>query len=202
MYKRQVLDRAEAQESALAQREQADREAQSTMIHVDQMIDIVASKVTAGRAAATLDRLATTGALPAEQRAAIAADDAFASLETLLRTAELAGHDPAAVLTDAVAERGLDGARSPAAVLYHRVTASLHGQLSPRLGAAADLIPAERDVPAQWRTWLRDRAEDADTRRRELGAETATAAPQWATDALGPVPELSLIHISEPTRPY
>ena len=183
-----VLERARQERSALAQQQQATFASRSTMLHVDQLIDVVADKVTAGRTAATLDRLAAEGALSPQHRGALAADEAFGTLEGLLRTVELAGHDPAEVLTAAVAERTLNGALSPVQVLHHRITSSLHGRLTPQITAAADLIPPDRDVPEEWRTWLHDRAEDADTRRRELGAEAVEQAPQWATGALGPVP--------------
>ena len=43
-------------------------------------------------------------------------------------------------------------------------------------------------LPGSRRALLHKRAEAADTRRRELGERTATQAPQWAREALGPVP--------------
>src|SRR5581483_7029523 len=135
---------------------------------------------------AVLDDLTATGKLAPRERQAIAADEAFGSLDRLLRTAELAGHNPRAVLDRAVTERSLDGARSPAQVLHSRITTSLHGQLTPQIDQVADLIP--REIPAEWSAWLHDRAAAADARRRELGAETAALAPAWAERALGPVP--------------
>ncbi|OJY42326.1 MobF family relaxase [Pseudonocardia sp. 73-21] len=174
--------------TALAQREQAEIDARSTMTHVDRLIDVVAQHVTAGRLTATLDRLTVEGALTPRDRAAISADDAFGSLERLLRTAELAGHDAEAVLAAAVADdRGLMSAASPAQVLHHRITHSLHGRLTPNLTDLAELVPA--DVPEEWRRWLQDRVDAATERRHELGAETAEQAPQWAVEALGPVPD-------------
>jgi hypothetical protein len=47
-------------------------------------------------------------------------------------------------------------------------------------------------VPAEWAQWLRDRAEAADSRREELGAQLAERAdqlPEWAQRSLGPVPD-------------
>jgi len=174
--------------TALAEREQADLDARSTMTHVDRLIDVVAREVTAGRTAATLDRLTAEGALTTQQREALAADDAFGSLERLLRTAELAGHDPDAVLSAVVTdERGLRDARSPAQVLHHRITTSLAGRLTPDIADVADLIPTA--TPAEWQAWLADRADAATLRRHELGALTAAEPPPWALDALGPVPE-------------
>ena len=174
--------------TALAQREQADLDERSTMTHVDRLIDVVAQHVTPGRLAASLDRLTAEGALTVHERERIAADEAFGSLEQLLRTAELAGHDPNAVLAHIVADdRGLLNAKSPAQVLHHRITTAYGGQLTPNVSDLADLIPA--DVPDDWRAYLHDRVEAATQRRHELGAEIAEQAPDWSTDALGAVPD-------------
>jgi|GEM_PF-2386544 len=183
-----TMESAREERTALAEREQAELDARSTMTHVDRLIDVVAREITAGRTAATLDRLTAEGALTGYQREALAADEAFGSLERLLRTAELAGHDPEAVLSAVVHdERGLRDARSPAQVLYHRITASLEGRLTPNIGDVADLIPAT--TPPEWAAWLQDRADAATDRRNELGTEIAENPPPWALDALGAVPD-------------
>jgi len=174
-----------ANQSALTEQEHAQQVARSTMTSVDQLIAFAAA-ATAGRTGAALDRLAADGALTDAQRVALAADEAFGSLEQLLRTAEIAGHDPAVVLDTAVRERSLTGAISPAQALHARIRATLHDRLAPQVTGFGDLIP--RDVAEHRRAGLEDRAEAADARRRELGAETAEAAPQWATAALGSVP--------------
>jgi conjugative relaxase-like TrwC/TraI family protein len=182
----EVLDNARTEQTATAAREQADLDARSTTTHVDQLIDGVA-QVTAGRTAAALDRLAADGVLSPDQRAAVATDEAFGSLERLMRTAELAGHDPDAVLAAAAEHRGLDNVASVAQVLHHRVTAALSGRLTPQISSVHDLIPA--DVPDTWRGWLHSHADAADTRRHEIGAALAEAPPAWAVAALGPPPD-------------
>ncbi len=58
--------------------------------------------LTAGRTQRWLDELTAAGHLPEHYRVAVAADDARTSLDQLLRTVELAGHDPAQALADAV----------------------------------------------------------------------------------------------------
>jgi hypothetical protein len=181
-----ALEAVRDERSATAQQEQTELDSVSTATHIDQLIDVIERHVTAGRTGVTLDELTATGALTGRQRKALAADEAYGSLERLLRTAELAGHDPDAVLATAVNERSLDGARSPAQVLHTRISRSLDGQLSPRVADVVDLIP--REVPAQWSAWLHDRAEAAETRRRELGAQLADEPPTWAERSLGPVP--------------
>ena len=183
-----LLSVAEQQRSALTEQERAQQQARSTMTHLDQLIH-VAQRVTAERTHGTLDALAAEGALSAHERARLAADDAMPTLERLLRTAELAGHDPDQVLADATRDdRGLTDAKSPAQVLHHRITSSLQGQLTPHLDSAADLIPRTVTDEKELR-FLQERADAADTRRHELGAELAADPPAWALDALGPVPD-------------
>ena len=139
------------------------------------------------RTAAALDRLTADGVLSVEQRLAFADDAAdSASLARLLRTAELAGHDPDEVLRAAVAERSYEGALSLSQVTYRRIERQLAGRLAPAVTSYADMVPS---VPSPaWRDQLAGYAEAADARRRELGEQTADEQPQWAAEALGPVP--------------
>jgi hypothetical protein len=181
----EIAENARVERSALAEQERAAVEARSTMTHLDQLI-AVAEQVTTGRTAAALDRLAAAGHLTARERAALAADDTSWSLERLLRTAELAGHDPHALRAAAVTSRALDDARSPAQVIHHRIATTLTGRLAPHLTSAADLIP--RDAPEDHLAWFARRAQAADQRRHELGTEVAEKAPEWAVEALDPVP--------------
>jgi len=181
-----ALEAVQLECTATAQQEQAAIDARSVATHIDQLIDVLDRHVIAGRTGRVLDELTATGTLSPRQRQAIAADEAFGSLERLLRTAELAGHDPRTVLDRAVSERSLDGARSPAQVLHSRITKGLHGRLNPQVNKIADLIP--REIPVEWSAWLHDRADAAEARHRELGAQTAAEPPAWAERALGPVP--------------
>jgi hypothetical protein len=172
--------------TATTQLEQAQEAARATGTHLDPLISVIGD-VTTGRAARTLGQLAADGVLPAEHRLELAADEAMGTLEQLLRRAELAGHDPEAVLIDAVTSRGLQHADSPARVLHARIRTALADQLTPNVDSYADLIPpsAPDAVRPQLEVW----AAAADVRRHELGAHTAEESPQWAREALGPVPE-------------
>lgn len=181
-----ILEGAQQETSALAQREQAELDAVSVLRHGDRLIMGV-GLVTAGRTAAALDRLVANGVLDPFDRTRLVTDEAFGSLEQLLRVAELAGHDPDAVLARAVASRDFDGARSVAQTLHARIGTALKGQLTPMVTSHADLIP--RNIPEQWRTWLDTHAQAADQRRQELGTHMAQSVPQWAREALGPVPD-------------
>lgn len=192
-----VLDHEHVERTAVAEQAHAESTAASVMTQIDRMADLI-REANAGRLAGALDQLASQGHLTDHDRARLAADDAFGSLERLLRTAELAGHDPEKVLTGALTAHGLNDATSPAQVLHHRISTGLAGRLTPRIRSGADdLIPHHlRNTGAlvdgqtvQRGARLRLLAEAADTRRHELGAQTAEQAPAWAIDALGPVPD-------------
>ncbi|WP_433291537.1 MobF family relaxase [Pseudonocardia sp. CA-142604] len=167
----------------------AEREAEaakSVMVAVNRLAE-ESDAATAGRVSAQLDMLAVEGTLSENDRTRFAIDPATQDLDKLMRTAEVAGHDPAAVLRHAVERGGLASARSVAQVLHSRITESLRGRLTPALTSARDLIP--RGVPEAIRKRLEGLADAADDRRRELGERAAADKPQWAIEALGDVPE-------------
>jgi hypothetical protein len=132
-----------------------------------------------------LDQLVDDGLLPRGGRARIAAEDGAASLTRVLRRAEIAGHDPRAVLHDALADRPLDGARNLANVIHARIR-DAH-RYDPAGETWADWTPRTHNL--EWNTYLAALAEAADQRTATLGREAAERAPRWATDAFGPVPE-------------
>lgn len=181
-----ILDRHEIELTALAEAEQAARDAQSTLTNGGRLIDSV-GMLLAHRTSHALDALVADGALSEHDRARLCNDDAMWSVDTMLRRAELAGHDPLEVLRDAVAQRGFDGAESAAQVLHGRLDKMLDGKLTPQVARFSDLIPAQ--VPQTWEAWLGRHADAADDRRVVLGEEIARQRPQWAIEALGPVPE-------------
>lgn len=181
-----LLTVAERERSALALTEQAARDAASTRTHGDQLIDGI-NTIRADRTSQIFDHLAVAGDLSEGDRQRLVADPAMRSLDAVLRTAELAGHDVAQVLGDAVRERELDTALSPAQALHWRVSTSLADQLAPKIDSYADLIPRD-GVPQEWVEHLEAHAADADDRRRALGEQVAANGPQWAVETLGPVP--------------
>ncbi|MDN5749654.1 MAG: AAA family ATPase, partial [Pseudonocardia sp.] len=176
----------EGNRTALTESETHATRERSILTHVDRMIAVI-DDTTVGRTAGWLDQLAADGSLPEQHRVALAADEARASLDQLLRTAELAGHDPAQVLRDAVTSTTLDGSTSVAQVVHFRVRTALDGNLAPQITAFADVVP--RDVDDTNRAGLEELAAAADARRVELGAQLAAASPQWARESLGPVPD-------------
>ena len=136
------------------------------------------------RTAASLDQLVDSGALTDDQRARIAAEDGTGALTRILRRAELAGHDPHAVLTEAVERGPLTGARNVSNVVYSRVRDA--GRFDPVGDTWADWIPRTDD--AEWATYLSALAAAADARARELGVELTDEPQRWATEAFGAVP--------------
>ena len=151
------------------------------------MLTVVADRL-AGRTERWLDQLAATGALPAHHRVALAADEARTTLDPLLRSVELAGHDPAQALTDAVTSASLDGSTSVAQVLHFRIRTAHKGRLHPA-GRPATPICCRATSSRTRRPRSRRSPTHADARRAELGAELAADPPQWAREALGPVPD-------------
>jgi hypothetical protein len=147
-----------------------------------------AEMVYTARTAAALDQLTAAGKLTGDYRLGFAADQsAMGSLARLLRTAELAGHDPDRVLVEAVADRDFTGARSLPQVVYGRIETQLAGQLAPTAASYTEMVPKVTDP--EWRQQLDHWAGQADDRRRHLGTATADTQPQWALDTLGPVPD-------------
>ena len=137
------------------------------------------------RTAGWLDQLTADGVLSIADRRRIAAEDGAASLTRVLRRAELAGHDPRAVLRAAVEGRPLDGARNLTNVLHTRITdAGL--PLDPTAATWATRVP-RLDDPT-WQTYLDQLAAVVDERTTVLGETAAAEQPIWAVEAFGPAP--------------
>jgi conjugative relaxase-like TrwC/TraI family protein len=172
--------------AALQQQERSEAAERSPTVLIDalrQGIDLA----TAGRTGEVLDQLTADGLLTVAQRQAIAADEAYPSLDHLARAAEAAGHDRGDVLAAALARGSLDGSRSAAKVLHARVRTVLHGQMTPQLDSFHDLIPPGHD-PA-YTDYLEAIADRLDEVRYDLGAQVADRADPWAVRDLGPVPD-------------
>jgi len=180
-----VLEKSADERGALAETEEAAELAASTVTSVDRLADGIAL-ATAGRTTGLLDALVHAGALTSTDRTALAADRSMAAIERLVRAAEVAGHDPRAVLTDALAAGSLSGARSPAQVLHARMRDQIGDDTGRTITSYRDLIP--HGLPEGMREHLGRLADAADDRRAELGQRTADDAPDWAVAALGPIP--------------
>jgi AAA domain/TrwC relaxase len=103
-----------------------------------------------------------------------------------LHTAELAGLDPAEVISTALASRDLGGARDTAAVLDTRIRPRVQPLLPQPQAPWAERVP---DLPAPDRhAYLSEIAALMDDRTQRLGQHTAHTTPSWAVIALGSVP--------------
>jgi hypothetical protein len=102
-----------------------------------------------------------------------------------LHAAELAGLDPAEIITSAITARDLSGSRDIAAVLDARIRQRIDPLLPQPQGPWTSRVPQLPD-PAR-RTYLTGIAALMDDRTRRLGQHTAQTAPAWAITALGQV---------------
>jgi conjugative relaxase-like TrwC/TraI family protein len=180
----EILERATPERSASTTATEDAAEAANVQTPLDRVRAACEVAVTE-RTTRWLDQLASDGHLTEPLRRRLAAEDGGRKLSPLLRRLEMAGHDAEAVLTDAVAAKSLDGSHEVTNVIYKRVT-NLNLDLDPRGTRFSDWTP-QTGNPGFDR-YLATLAKAADARRDELGAQTAEQAPQWATDAFGPVP--------------
>jgi hypothetical protein len=104
-----------------------------------------------------------------------------------LHAAELAGLDPAQLLTAAVAERDLAGARDIPAVLDTRIRRRTGTLVPLPPGPWTRQLPAIAD-PGR-RAYATPIAAAMDARKDRIGEHAARHPPPWATTALGPVPD-------------
>ncbi|MDX2971102.1 MobF family relaxase [Kribbella solani] len=140
---------------------------------------------TAGRTARWLDELTDAGVLTPDQRTKLAVEDGAGTLQALLRRAELAGHDPRQVLTDAIQQRSLDDARKLSYVIQDRIK-NTTGALDPLGDSFADRLPQIEDP--KWSAYLSSLAVEADARAAQLGEQVAAERPQWAIESFDEPP--------------
>lgn len=179
-----MLEEVDPQLSALQTAVESADEAGSVRTAVELLAD-AAEIAVAGRTARWLDELTAEGALTAEKRARLAAEDGATTLNRLLRRVEVAGHDPREALRDAVADpRGLEDVRQVSNALHYRITQSV--DLTPAGASYGDWTPKVDDP--QWAAHLSTLAAAADARRVELGELVAEEGPAWAVETFGPVP--------------
>ncbi len=123
--------------------------------------------------------------LPAEHRPELTHQARW--LWRTLRAAELADLNAGEILAAAIGERDLAGARDLAAVIDARLRART-GALVPAPAAPwSAQVPAIAD-PAR-HAYLTEIAALMDGRKDRIGEHAAEHAPDWAVNALGPVPD-------------
>jgi AAA domain len=170
--------------SALATAVEAEHDNRSVRTAAELFAD-AAELATAGRTSSWLDQLTADGLLTPAQRSQLAAEDGAANLNRLLRRVEIAGHDPKAVLTDAITGRRLDDARQISNLIHDRISETV--SLDPAGNRYADWVPTIDN--AAYQAYLHHLASAADQRRDDLGRHVTEQQPQWAIEAFGPVPD-------------
>jgi conjugative relaxase-like TrwC/TraI family protein len=103
-----------------------------------------------------------------------------------MRSAELVGADPGAVVRQAVRSRDLNGARDIPAVIDARMRPSVNAMAPQPAGRWADRVPQAADP--EIRDYLGKVATLMDERRDRIGQHAVEHQPAWAMKALGPVP--------------
>jgi conjugative relaxase-like TrwC/TraI family protein len=103
-----------------------------------------------------------------------------------LRTAELAGLDSADVLTTAIGQRSLTGARDMTSVIDARIRRRIAGMVPLPQPPWTQRIPGNLE-PGR-RQYAADLAAAMDQRTQRIGEHAASRQPAWAINALGPVP--------------
>lgn len=137
------------------------------------------------RLEADLDTLVAEGVLSEDLRARMGAEQGTEHLSRLLRAHELAGHDPAAVLREALADRrSLEDALAVSQVIAYRIDAG-RGLPAPLDGRGRDVTRIGDDRAG----YLSELHALVDEREQRLGLDVAGTQPQWAVAALGAVPE-------------
>jgi conjugative relaxase-like TrwC/TraI family protein len=174
------MDRTEAEPAARAyQREQLASADHLGLLHA-RWADL------AGTADRERYRALLRDAVPGQYRGDLDTPQATWLYRTM-RNAELAGLDPAEVVTAAVNSRPLDGARDVPSVIDTRLRVITQPLIPIPLTPWSERIPQIGD-PAT-REYMSEIATAMDARTERLGEHAAETAPPWAVTALGPVPD-------------
>ena len=183
----EILATRAAQRTATETLHDGRRDAESFAMAANTLDAAAADHATTRYGAVLTDLLGPERAAEAQQDRA-----GYGRLVQAAREAELAGHDPAAVLDEVVGERGLDTAESVPDVLRWR----LHNRIEHR-------APERVVDPADWTTrvarsdgtdagqHVADLAAATTDRQARLGRQLAEEPTAWAISGLGDVPEIS-----------
>lgn len=187
-----IISRSGIDQAALATQEAAAAE-QTSMGMLGALINQVSSEYAHEHNAGVVDELLAEQ-LGAEAAAGVREEGAYGRMLAAVYAAELDGHDPRALLTEAVQMRELDSARAVSEVLHWRVGARAaartpeHDQSERAAGmewaAIGETVP---DGPV--RGYLDALTERAAAREAELGAQAAADPPEWAQQRLPAVPD-------------
>jgi hypothetical protein len=148
--------------------------------------DLLTTEYTRDRATDTLLEL-----LGADTVDRVTAEAGYPRLIATVRAMELAGHDPAAVLTEAVRQASLHDAASVSDVLRYRIRRLDHtGRIPEREVRDGDWTTYTTPLAGPVGDYAHRLAKVATARQTELGQRAAADPPGWAVAAptLGPPP--------------
>ena len=178
-----VLATSTAAQAATWVRQQGIESAESLTMAAAQL-DAVAGDYARDRYTATL-----TALLGDERAAGVQAEAGYGRLLRATREAELAGHNPDTVLTEAVTARGLDTAESVSDVVRWRLRNHVEHREPEQAVDPADWTTLAAPTEGEVGEYLQALAVLAGDRQQLLGRQVADQEPEWATAHLGPVPD-------------
>jgi conjugative relaxase-like TrwC/TraI family protein len=129
-----------------------------------------------------------TGVLDEQLARRLLAEPGFNQLVHAVRASELAGHDPKAVLREAVTERGLGDVDSLSDVLRWRINKGRDQRLPEREVRAGDWASLTTPIPGPAGQYAQVLAGAASKRQAELGVRALDERPAWALAQLGEPP--------------
>nr|WP_255426060.1 MobF family relaxase [Pseudonocardia sp. C8] len=180
-----LLARSDIDQAALTLRESAEHDVQS-FATLGALINQVSMRASGTRNAEILTEL-----LPDDLAERLQGEDAYGRLLTRVYAAELDGHDPRALVPEAIAMRGFDDAQAVSQVLHWRIGRLLEDREPEHTathGPEWDTV-AETLAPGPVRDYLERLGDRAVERQQVLGAEIAAEPPQWAHDRLPAIPD-------------
>ena len=126
--------------------------------------------------------------LPASTMDVLVAEPGYDRLMRTVREAELGGHDPAAVLAEAVGARSLNGADSMSDVIRWRIRTLGDDRIPEREIPSGDWAALTTPMDGPVGEYASVLAEAATARQAELGERAAAERPAWAVTHLGEPP--------------
>ncbi|WP_165438618.1 MobF family relaxase [Pseudonocardia sediminis] len=188
-----ILGQRSGQDAALLVRELGQAE-ESSLSTIGELFNQVSAEAGHAHHAEILAEL-----LGEARAAQLSEEGAYGRLLGVVRGAELAGHDPRALLTEAVEMRDFGGARSLSQVLHWRVESRVAARVAehtaqttePSVGTPEwDWVGQVADLPeGPVRDYLTALGELGQDRQDELGRATALEPPVWAQKLLPQVPD-------------
>ncbi|MGE0170949.1 MobF family relaxase [Nocardioides sp.] len=177
-----VLGNVDAARAAEVERRIGERDANS-LAYLGTVWDEVSKDVARTRYTDTL-----AGLLEPEDLRRVTAEAGWPRLVRAVREAELAGHDPAAVLATAIEGRPLADAEQMTDVLRWRVRMLARGRAPEQQVQAGDWTALAPPVDGPVGQFCHELAVLAQDRQHELGQAALADPPAWAIEQLGPPP--------------